>query len=53
MRHGDEQSAVRRESERGDPPGVTLEAVVNFPLGDVPNLERQKSSYVEHSPRKL
>jgi len=47
----DDQSAVRRESERVSRPGVSLEAVADFPLGDVPNLEHQKLANVEHSPR--
>ena len=46
----DEESPVRRESYREGHLGVTLESVADSPLGDVPNLERQKLFYVEHLP---
>ena len=47
----DDRPPVRRESERVDHMGVTLEYFADPLLGDVPNL--QKSFYVEHSPQKL
>jgi len=51
IRPRDDQSPARGESERLGWLNVTLETVADLPLGDVPNLERQKLSYVEHSPR--
>ena len=51
IRPRDDQSPVRRERERLDQLNVTLETVADLPLGDVPNLEHQKLSYVENSPR--
>ena len=48
----DEESPVRRENGRVDHVSVTLESAMGFPLGDIPNLERQKLFYVERSPRK-
>ena len=39
----DEESPVRRENDRVDRTGVTLEFSTDPPLGNIPNLERQKS----------
>ena len=52
VRPRDKQSPVRRERERVDLLGVTLEFFVDLLLGNIPNLECQESSYVEHSPEK-
>ena len=51
-RPGHNQPPVRREREGVYLLRVTLESVADPLLGDVPNLERQKSCYVEHSARK-
>jgi len=52
IRPRENQPPIRRESDRADRPGVTLECFADSPLGNIPNLERQNSPYVEHLPRK-
>ena len=52
IRPRENQPPIRRESDRADYIGVTLECFADLPPGDIPNLECQKSSYVEHLPRK-